>query len=298
MIFFDPIFTVIIPIIGAVAFIVLGAFVGMLISGIDRRLSARMQGRFGPPILQPWYDVKKLFAKEGVSVNNVEEFYVIVSLVLAVVSGAFFFAGQNFLLVLFVLTLSSVFLVVAAYTTRSPYAEIGAARETLQIMSYEPLVILLAITMFIAVGTFNVGFLSFEGTPLIAKIPFVFIALLYILTIKLRKSPFDISMSHHAHQEIVRGLTTEMSGPTLAKVEIMHWYETVLFMGWVGMFFVFNAWWSWLLAIAVIIVVYLLEILIDNSFARMKWQFTLWSSWVVTFVLCGINILLLFNGSL
>ena len=29
-------------------------------------------------------------------------------------------------------------------------------------------------------------------------------------------------MSHHAHQEIVRGMTTEMSGPVLGMVEIMH----------------------------------------------------------------------------
>jgi len=43
---------------------------------------------------------------------------------------------------------------------------------------------------------------------------------LYILTIKFRKSPFDLSMSHHAHQEIVRGITTEFSGPALGLIEV------------------------------------------------------------------------------
>ena len=76
--------------------------------------------------------------------------------------------------------------------------------------------------------------------PVITTIWLVFLGFVFILTIKLRKSPFDLSYSHHAHQELVKGITTEMSGPTLAKVEIMHWCENVLFLGWVGMFFVWG----------------------------------------------------------
>ena len=87
-----------------------------------------------------------------------------------------------------------------------------------------------------------------------------------MLTIKLRKSPFDLSMSHHAHQEIVRGVTTEMSGPTLAKVEIMHWAENVLFLSWTAIFFVWANPASIALAVVVGIVAYFLEVFIDNNF--------------------------------
>lgn len=52
--------------------------------------------------------------------------------------------------------------------------------------------------------------------------------MLYILTFKLRKSPFDLSMSHHGHQEIVKGITTEYSGRDLAVIEVTHWYETII----------------------------------------------------------------------
>ena len=120
-----------------------------------------------------------------------------------------------------------------------------------------------------------------------------FIGFLFILTIKLRKSPFDISMSHHAHQEIVRGMTTEMSGKTLAKVEIMHWCETVLFLGWTGMFFIWDNPVSILIAVVVALAVWFFEILIDNNFARVKWQAMLKWSWVVALVLGGINIVFL-----
>ena len=114
-----------------------------------------------------------------------------------------------------------------------------------------------------------------------------------MLTIKLRKSPFDLSMSHHAHQEIVRGVTTEMSGPTLAKVEIMHWAENVLFLSWTAIFFVWANPASIVLAVVVGIVAYFLEVFIDNNFARVKWQAMLKSAWAVALVLGGINIAVL-----
>ena len=144
-----------------------------------------------------------------------------------------------------------------------------------------------------AAGTFNVGGLFDLQVPIIARIWLIFIGLLFVLTIKLRKSPFDLSMSHHAHQEIVRGMTTEMSGPTLAKVEIMHWCENVLFMGWVAMFFIWDNPLSIVLAVVVALVVYFFEILIDNNFARVKWQAMLKSAWIVALVTGGVNFALL-----
>lgn len=44
-------------------FVVAAPFVGGLLDGIDRKLSARMQGRKGPGIMQPFYDVAKLTQK-------------------------------------------------------------------------------------------------------------------------------------------------------------------------------------------------------------------------------------------
>jgi formate hydrogenlyase subunit 4 len=58
-------------------------------------------------------------------------------------------------------------------------------------------------------------------------LPGVFLGLVYILGIKFRKSPFDLSMSHHAHQELIKGTVTEFSGKTLAMVEVAHWYENI-----------------------------------------------------------------------
>ncbi len=282
--------TILITVIGTILFGLIAPVVGCLLAGLDRIISARMQGRVGPPLLQPYYDVRKLFEKESVAVNSVERIYVACALLFACVAGGVFFTGGNLLMCVFVITLSSLFFIMAAYSSRSPYAEVGAARETLQVMAYEPMVLLLAVGFYMAAGTFNVGDVLSLDVPIIATIWLVFLGLLFILTIKLRKSPFDLSMSHHAHQEIVRGMTTEMSGPTLGLVEIMHWCENVLFLGWIGMFFVWGNPLSLILAVVVVLAVYFLEIWIDNNFARVKWQFMLKSAWAVALVAGGVNI--------
>ena len=281
---------ILITVIGCIVFAVLAPIVGCLLAGLDRKISARMQGRVGPPILQPYYDVRKLLEKDHVAVNSSEGVYVTFALLFAIVAGGIFFTGGNLLLCIFIITLSSFLFIIAAYSSRSPYAEVGAERETMQVMAYEPMVLLMAVAFFLATGSFNVAAVFDVDVPVITTIWLVFLGFLFILTIKLRKSPFDLSYSHHAHQELVKGITTEMSGPTLAKVEIMHWCESVLFLGWVGMFFVWGNPVSIVPGVVVALAAYFLEIWIDNNFARVKWQALLSSAWIVALVAGGVNI--------
>lgn len=273
--------------LGIVLFAIAGPVVGCLLAGLDRKITARMQGRVGPPLLQPYYDVRKLIEKDDVSVNTVEGTYITFALVLTVIGGGVFVAGGNFLMCVFLITLSALFFIVAAYSSRSPYSEVGADRETLQVMAYEPTVLFVAVCMFLALGTFDVAGVANIGLPMIVVCIPAFLALMFVLTIKLRKSPFDLSYSHHAHQELVKGVTTEMSGRTLAKVEVMHWCETTLFLGWVAMFFIWDNPVSIVLAVAVAALAFFLEIFIDNNFARVKWQKCLKWAWIVALV-CGL----------
>lgn len=279
--------------IATVAFCVLAPIVGCILAGLDRVITARMQGRVGPPVLQPYYDVRKLLQKDEVSVNGVDGMYMTVALVFTMFAGGIFFSGGNLLMSAFIITMAALFFIIAAYSSRSPYAELGAARETLQVMAYEPMVLFFAVAFFVAAGTFNVAGAFDLAQPVITKIWLAYLGFMFILTIKLRKSPFDLSYSHHAHQELVKGVTTEMSGKTLAKVEVMHWCETVLFLGWTGLFFVYANPASIVFAIIGALVAWFLEIWIDNNFARVKWQAMLKWAWIVGLVCGGINIAVL-----
>jgi len=279
-----------ISIVGVVAFILLSPVIGGLIAGIDRKITAHMQGRVGPSIFQSFYDVGKLFEKEKTVANDIQRFYVISYFVFMIFTGAIFFAGEDILLVIFALTLAQIFLVLGAYSANSPYSHVGAERELIQIMAYEPMVILSAVGMYVVTKSFNIGTIASYPQPLVLFLPGIFIGFIYILTIKLRKSPFDISTSHHGHQEIVKGVTTEFSGPTLGLIEVTHWYETVILLGFVYLFFAFNP----LIAIIAVIIIYLLELLIDNASARVKWQFLVKSSWAIAAIVGVVNLAVLY----
>ena len=273
-------------IINAIIYLLLAPVVGGLIAGIDRKVTARMQGRVGPPLLQPFYDVGKFFEKENLVVTTTQNFYALSYLVFMAVAGALFFSGGDMLLVIFAFTLSHIFLVLGAYASFSPYSHVGAERELIQIIAYEPMIIITAVGMYMVTRTFYVGSIVQSTTPVILYLPGVFIGYLIVLTIKLRKSPFDLSTSHHAHQEIVKGVTTDFAGPNLGRIEIAHWYEYVFLLGVVYLFFAWNP----LIAVAAIIIAYFLEILIDNTTSRAKWQLTLKSAWLVAGTLGVINL--------
>jgi ech hydrogenase subunit B len=274
----------------ALLYIALAPVVGGIVAGIDRIVTARMQGRVGPPLLQPFYDVGKLFEKENLVVTTSQNFYILSYLVFIVVSGALFFAGEDMLLIIFAFTLAHIFLVLGGYSSNSPYSFIGAERELIQIIAYEPMIILAAVGMYMVSGSFYVGVIASSQNPLILYLPGIFLGFLMVLTIKLRKSPFDLSTSHHAHQELVKGITTEFTGSNLAKIEIAHWYENVFLLGFIFLFFAFSI----PIAIAAIILAYFAEILIDNTFSRVKWQFTLRSAWIIAGMLGLINLAVLY----
>ncbi len=271
----------------ALAYLVLGPLVGGLIAGLDRKLTARLQGRIGPPLLQPFYDLSKLFSKRIAPVNRLQFPLVASHLFFAILTGVLFFWGSDILLIIFVLTLAGVFLVLAAYSTGSPYGAIGAERELILMTAYEPMVILTLVGLYEAARSFNFYEIYSAPTLLIFKLPGIYIGLVMVLVMKLQKSPFDISTSHHAHQELVKGLTVDLGGPALGLVELAHWYESIYLYAIVFLFFSANLW----VALAGLVATFFLVILIDNVTARVNWQTALAMAWLVALVMGAGNLI-------
>ena len=161
----------------AVTFAVIGIYlvaapiVGGLLAGIDRKVSARLQGRRGPPVVQPFYDVVKLWRKENIVVRRSQSFYVYFFFVFTVFTGGLFFSGGDLLLFIFAFTLAALFFISAAYAANSPYSSIGAERELLQMMAYEPMVLLTAVGFYMANGSFKVADLVGAPRPAVHTAP-------------------------------------------------------------------------------------------------------------------------------
>jgi len=272
------------------ACIMFAPLAGGIIRGLDRRLTARFQSRVGPPLLQPFYDAVKLLTKEKTFVNVWQAFCAFVFLVAAGVSVVLFFLQADLLLIIFVHGVSSVFLVVGALSAASPYSQVGAHRELLQILTYKPLLIFAAIGIYLETGSFKIVTVYGLDQPLLFKLPLLFVLLVCALTIEFRKSPFDFAGSHHAHQEIVRGVLTEYSGRYLAAIEVGHWYEVVLLLGICSLFWATNPAAMILLAAAV----YFVQILVDNITARLTWRWMLRYVWGAGLTMALLNLIWLY----
>ena len=274
-------------------YIIAAPLLGGLLDGLDRKISARMQGRKGPSILQPFYDVAKLTQKQLLSVNKFQLLMVMSYLFFVVMSGVLFFGGFDMLLCFFSLSTAAMFLILASTSTHSPFSTIGTHREMMQMMSYEPMVLLTAVGFYLATGTFQVGDIVKVDFPAIVYTPGFFLGFVFVLSIKLRKSPFDLSTTHHAHQEVVKGVTTEMVGVEYALTTITEWYENIFLFGVIGLFFVNSNPLSFIGAVVAVLVVFFVEILVDNTSARVKWQLMLKLAWGVTIITGGLNLFIL-----
>lgn len=262
---------------------------GALIIGLDRRFTARLQSRIGPPVAQPVYDVVKLLGKEVVVVNVWQVFCACAYLMGIAVAVTLFFAGTDLLVIFLVQAAAGVFLVVGALAAGSPFSQVGGYRELIQTLACEPLLMLIFVGIYLETGSFRLSAVFDHPTPLLLRMPLLVAGLLLILAVKFRKSPFDFAAARHAHQELVSGVMTDYSGPVLALIEIGHWYETVLILAICAVFWATD----WRGMAFLIVVAFTTMVLLDNVTARLNWRWLVGASWLVGVPLAMMNLLYL-----
>lgn len=272
--------------IKVVAAVVLAPIIGGLLMGLDRKITARIQGRIGPPILQPFYDVFKLLYKEPLILNRVKTMYVHLHLAFMVLVVVILVTGQDMLMALFAHAFSTIALVLGGMSVRSPYSRIGSQRKIMQMLAYEPILVLMVVGIALNNYSFRAGDIMLMKKPLIMTLPLVFLSYFAALIIKLEKSPFDVATSHHAHQELVKGLTLEFSGPFLALIEITHFIDVAILFTVVVMFWSTNLW----MGAALAAVCFLGQIIVDNAAARIQTMKVVKFMWTLPMILAVGNI--------
>ncbi len=274
--------------LGAIFF---GWFVGGFIAGMDRILSARLQGRVGPPVLQPFYDVAKLLSKRGTPSSKLQVLCAWLFMVSNMLGLCLLAVQSDLIAVLYVLGLGSVSFIMAAYSVKSPYGMLGAQREVMQLLIYEPLLIFMVVAYYLQTGSFLVSSIVAYDQPLIGSMPLFFFTMVMVLLVKMRKSPFDIaSTAHHPHQEVVQGPLTEMAGPTLAMIEIGHWYEMIVLLALVSML------WAPIpiVGTGVALLALFCSTLVDNMTARLSWKWMLSVGWTSGLAMSFLNLIYIY----
>lgn len=265
--------------------IILAPVLGGFIYGFERIIKARMQRRIGPPFLQPFYDFLKLADKRKMIVHSAHAFLGIMHFVsLWFALGVLLFGG-DLILVIFLHLLSTALLILAAYSTRSIFSHLGANRTAISILAYEPVLIIIAVSIFMLTGSFDAAAAFQSEEPLLLKMPLAFIALLLVLPIKLKKSPFDVA---EAHQELTGGVELEFSGIFYEAVYTAKWLDYVFCYTLVYLFAGNNI----ILGAGLIMFTFIYLNALDNSTARVSYKQMLRFSLTVSFSLAFINLLI------
>ncbi len=215
-----------------------GALLGWLFLWLQRKLTARMQRRFGPPFYQPMYDFFKLLGKQTVIPRGVNPilFYglplaaltsMLCALALLPIPGnpVHSFAGDLIVLI-YLLEVPALCDVLAGFSSRSLYGQVSAAREALLSLGYNLPFLAALIALAIHVGSFRLDDLaqaSFSGVQVLAALAF-----LLSVPARLKSNPFSIA---NAEQEILAGVHTEYNGAPLALFELTHGLELVGLVG-------------------------------------------------------------------
>jgi len=262
--------------------LILSPFIGGLLWGIDRKVTARLQNRRGPPIVQPFYDVVKLFGKEDKIVNKTYLVFGVAYLLTVILSTALLLFRYDLLVITFMFGLSFIFLVLAGYSVRSQFSYIGSNRELLQMLTYEPILLLVVFLIRLVTGSFQIEAI-YKAEPLLYTLPLALLAVFLILPIAFRKSPYDIA---EAHQEIAQGPLTEFVGKYLGLLTIAHFFEIFFVLWFVGLFYVNN----WIVRLALMAIAYVFAIVVDNATARLRVDQMIRQVYIVGLLLIIVNL--------
>jgi len=209
---------------------------GLLVSWADRKITARLQWRKGPPWYQNFVDIMKLFYKETLIPEGASKWIffamplismasaTLVSTILLVTNGSpdNGFIG-DLIVVVYLLVVPSMALMLGGFASGNPLASLGSSREIKLVLAYE-LPFLLALFAVILKTDYAIRFgriIAWQGAhiPLIASASgaISFFVMFFSVQAKLGFVPFDMA---EAETEIISGPCIEYSGRALAMFKI------------------------------------------------------------------------------
>lgn len=281
-------------IVSIIAFLLLGPLAGGLLTGITRKVSARAQGRGGGSILQPISDCLALLQKGRGESSGIQGYYVKVSLFFEMVGGALLFAGFDILMTIACMGLGIIFLVLAACSSGSYYARVGADRLVREMVAAAPMMFMMAIGFYVQCGSFDSYLLAMEGPVAILPLLGIFAGYVLIPCARLRRSSFEYRMPHAMYQQDMNSISDAFNNQDSAICEIASWYEKVVLCAFLYLFLANGTWLMTIIGIVCCILTAVLHGIIENLVPLADGRRAFKAAWVTAFILGAVNLVVLY----
>ena len=261
---------------------------GLLTKWVDRKVTARVQWRVGPPWYQPFVDVLKLLGKETILPEHAGRGFLLAPVVgfaaaclaVAIIWMANLRPEQSFvgdvIVVLYLLTIPSLMIILGGSLSGNPHASVGAGREMKLLLAYElPFILAILAVILGAKGSPTLSLGAIARAEMRGVLPTVacvigFLISIFCIQAKLGLVPFDIA---EAETEIMGGPFVEYSGAPLAMFYLM---KAMLFA--TLPVFVVTVFWGgfgpgltgWVLGLLKYLLVVVLMVLMRNTNPRVR----------------------------
>jgi len=274
-------------ILGGLLNVALVLLLAPLAQGLLRKITARIQSRQGPPLLQPYFDLLKLLGKEDIEAGEVpgmQRFAAYLSLaailtVACLVPMGFtdpMNAAGDVILLIYLLTLCGICTLLAGLASGSTYSLLGISREMMSMIALEPLLAVALVVGAVHLGSLRLAAVLNGSVYAADSFPWSGLIMLAVMLGSFQAfvqcSPFDIA---EAETELMEGPLLEYSGPKLALFKYAQMARLVVY----GALFVtlFVPWGSrllfpfgWLLFWAKVFVLVLLVTVVAATHARYR----------------------------
>jgi NADH-quinone oxidoreductase subunit H len=277
----------------------------LIVSWFDRKLTARIQWRVGPPFLQNFYDLFKLFSKEILIPDTANKTLFVLSPIVALASiilvatilwlvvfmPSYSFVG-DVIVVLYLLMIPSIMFIIGASSSGNPIAALGASREIKLMLSYElPLICAVLVSIIKSSSIKFVELMKISAFSSVSEIIALIVAIICFQA-KLGLVPFDIA---EAETEIASGIFIEYSGPLLGMIRLTRQILFSIAPLFIIIVFMFQG--SWLILIIKYVLLIIIFTLIRNVNPRIKIDQIIKFFWFIIFPISFIAVILVLLGS-
>ncbi len=208
-----------------------------LLVGLMRQIRARLEGRAGAGVLQPWRDLRKLARKQPVTPRGTSEVFraapvllVATTLVVAVVApfvGATSALGPaaDLFAVVALLALGAVALALGGIDTGTAFGGMGASREVTILALVEPTLLVAIFALSVPVGSTDLAAIVTSTLREPARVVspaslLAAVALLVVVVAETGRLPVDNPSTHLELTMVHEAMVLEYAGPDLALVEL------------------------------------------------------------------------------
>ena len=293
---------------------VFSAVVGLMTTWVDRKVTARVQLRVGPPWYQPFADTAKLLGKEVVVPSDARwtGFLImpVIGLAAATLASTILwlvnlrpessFVGDT-IVTLYIMTIPAIALIIGGSASGNPLGALGSAREMKLLFAYELPLAIAFLTTIVKVGSFSfekvLMYQQYNGVMLgsVSGV-LAFIVAIFCAQAKLGFLPFDIA---EAETEIAGGTHIEYSGAPLAIVRL----NTAVMYLVVPLFIITMFWggvaftgWRILTSVLKYVCIVVIMVLIKNTNPRVRIDHAVRFFWGPMFALSAIAMILAVIG--